>query len=91
MDRDTRRKLIDTYKDGYRVVSEALTGATERELDAQPAPGKWTARELIMPRGPSLEKWTWPGRQLLKKNSDRTAIKSRSAHAKPPPRSLAGN
>ena len=35
------------YKDGYRVVAEALEGATDAELDARPAPGKWTAREIV--------------------------------------------
>ena len=44
MDKDTRQKLIDQYKDGYRVVAEALTGAPDEELDARPAPAKWTAR-----------------------------------------------
>ena len=43
----TRRKLVDQYKDGYRVVADALVGATDRELDARPAPGKWTAREIV--------------------------------------------
>ena len=47
MDPETRRKLIDQYKDGYRVVAEALEGATEAELDAHPAPGKWSAREIV--------------------------------------------
>jgi DinB family protein len=47
MDTDARKKLIDTYKDGYRVIAEALTGATDEELDARPAPGKWTAREVV--------------------------------------------
>jgi hypothetical protein len=41
-----RQKLIDQYKDGYRVVAEALAGATDAELDARPAPGKWSAREV---------------------------------------------
>ena len=41
------RKLIEQYKDGYRVVAEALAGATDEELDAPPAPGKWTAREIV--------------------------------------------
>ena len=44
---ETRKKLIDQYKDGYRVVAEALVGATDEELDARPAPGKWTAREIV--------------------------------------------
>ena len=47
MDKNTRKKLIDQYKDGYRVVAEAVTGATDEELDARPAPGKWTAREIV--------------------------------------------
>ena len=47
MDITTRNKLISQYKDGYRVVADALTGATDEELDARPAPGKWTAREVV--------------------------------------------
>ncbi len=46
MDQETRKKLVDQYKDGYRVVAEALAGATDEELDARPAPGKWSAREI---------------------------------------------
>ncbi len=47
MDPDTRKKLVAQYKDGYRVVTEALAGATEKELDAHPGPGKWSAREIV--------------------------------------------
>jgi hypothetical protein len=47
MDPNTRKKLVDQYKDGYRAVSEAILGATDRELDTRPAPGKWTAREIV--------------------------------------------
>jgi hypothetical protein len=47
MDRDRRAELIARYKDGYREVSAALAGATDRDLDARPAPGKWTAREIV--------------------------------------------
>jgi DinB superfamily len=47
MDTDTRQKLVAQYKDGYRVVTEALAGASEKELDAHPAPGKWSAREIV--------------------------------------------
>jgi hypothetical protein len=46
MDAQTRRKLIDRYKDGYRVIAEALSGASDAELDTHPAPGKWSAREI---------------------------------------------
>jgi len=47
MDADKRKELVDRYKDGYRVIVEALAGATDAELDARPAPGKWTAREIV--------------------------------------------
>ena len=47
MDAQTRKTLIAKYKDGYRVVAEALVGAKEAELDTRPAPGKWTAREVV--------------------------------------------
>jgi hypothetical protein len=47
MNADERKKLIDQYNDGYRVVAEALIGADDEELDARPAPGKWSAREVV--------------------------------------------
>jgi hypothetical protein len=47
MDSETRRKLIEQYKEGYHVVAQALAGATDEQLDARPAPGKWTAREVV--------------------------------------------
>jgi hypothetical protein len=47
MDPETRTRLIEQYKDGYRVIAEALAGASDEELDARPAPGKWTAREVV--------------------------------------------
>ncbi len=47
MDAKTRQQLIRQYKDGYRVIAEALEGATNKELDARPAPNKWSAREIV--------------------------------------------
>jgi hypothetical protein len=47
MNSETRNKLIDQYKDGYRAVADALAGATDAELDSHPAPGKWSAREIV--------------------------------------------
>lgn len=47
MDTHRRAALIARYKDGYRVVAEALEGAGETELDARPAPGKWSTREIV--------------------------------------------
>ena len=53
MDTNPRNKRLAQYKDGYRVVAEALAGATDDELDARPAPGKWTAREVVHHLGDS--------------------------------------
>jgi hypothetical protein len=47
MNPEQRKTLIAQYRDGYRVVAEALAGATDEELDAHPAPGKWSAREIV--------------------------------------------
>ncbi len=47
MSTEPRKALIDQYKDGYRVVADALLGATDAELDGHPAPGKWSAREIV--------------------------------------------
>jgi hypothetical protein len=44
---EERKTLIAQYNDGYRAIAEALAGATDEELDARPAPGKWTAREVV--------------------------------------------
>ena len=47
MDEARRRALIEQYKDGYRVVTEALEQITEAELDARPGTGGWSAREIV--------------------------------------------
>ena len=47
MDRQTRDRLVAKYKDGFREVSAAVEGASDAELDARPAPGKWSAREIV--------------------------------------------
>jgi len=47
MDKSTRDRLVAQYKDGYRAVADALAGASEAELDARPAPGTWSAREIV--------------------------------------------
>jgi len=47
MDKTQRQQLIDAYTDGYRLVAEALAGATEAELDASPGDGKWSARQVV--------------------------------------------
>ena len=45
MDR-TRPDLIARYKAGHRVVTEALAGITDAELDTPEAPGEWTPRQV---------------------------------------------
>lgn len=47
MDRATRDALVAKYKAGYQAVVDALAGATDAELDRVPAPGKWTARQIV--------------------------------------------
>jgi hypothetical protein len=47
MDRKDKERMIALYRDGYRAVVEALHNATEEELGARPAPGKWSAREIV--------------------------------------------
>jgi len=47
MDRQTRQALVAQYKEGYRAVADALVGITDAELDARPAPGTWSAREIV--------------------------------------------
>ncbi|MBI2832972.1 MAG: DinB family protein [Acidobacteria bacterium] len=47
MSPEERRQKIERYKDGYQVVANALVGMTDTELDVHPAPGKWSAREIV--------------------------------------------
>lgn len=47
MDAETRRTLVERYKEGYHVVASALAGATDEDLDARPGPDRWTAREVV--------------------------------------------
>ena len=47
MDHTERDKLIALYRDGYRAIVEALHNATEDEMAARPAPGQWSAREIV--------------------------------------------
>jgi hypothetical protein len=47
MDAATRRTLIDRYRQGPDAVRAALEGAGPHDLDARPAAGEWTAREIV--------------------------------------------
>jgi hypothetical protein len=65
MDLDTRKNLVAKYKEGYRAVADALAGATDAELDAKPAPGKWSAREIVHHLGDSEMQSAFRLRQML--------------------------
>jgi DinB family protein len=42
-----RQRLIARYTAGYALVSAALAGIDDAELDFHPAPGEWSAREVV--------------------------------------------
>ena len=73
MEREEREQLIAQYKDGYRVVAEALVKITPEQLDARPAPGKWSSREIVHHLGDS--EMTAAVRFRLLLAEDRPAIK----------------
>ena len=47
MDDDTRRALIEEYREGPAVVHRALEGITEAELDHRPIGGDWSPRQVV--------------------------------------------
>jgi hypothetical protein len=47
MDRSERDSLITQYKEGYKVVRDALSQLSEADLDQRPASGGWTPREIV--------------------------------------------
>jgi DinB superfamily len=44
---EERATLVERYRQGHSKVAAAVAGASEVELDARPAPGKWSAREIV--------------------------------------------
>jgi len=46
MKAEERARLIERYRDGHRVVVEALEGVTEDELDRSQS-GEWTPRMIV--------------------------------------------
>src|SRR5262249_2055013 len=44
---EDRRKLIELYRNGYAVVSDALVKVTPEELDFKPDANRWSVREII--------------------------------------------
>ena len=47
MDHARRQELIERYKDGYRVVVEAVEQMTDAELDTRASPNEWSPREIV--------------------------------------------
>jgi len=47
MDEAERKQRMAMYRDGYKVVAEALLKITPEELDARPGPRRWSAREIV--------------------------------------------
>ncbi len=47
MERGRRSELIERYRDGYRVVAEAVLDLTDGQLDRRPADGGWSARRVV--------------------------------------------
>jgi hypothetical protein len=52
MDPEERSRLIARYKNGHRVVTDALRGATEEDLD-RVVDGDWTPRQVAHHLGDS--------------------------------------
>jgi hypothetical protein len=42
-----RRTRLARYRDGAAAIAAAAAGLSDDELDRRPAPGEWTAREVI--------------------------------------------
>ena len=47
MDQTRRQTLIERYKQGYDMVAEVVESLGDAELDAHPAGGGWSPREIV--------------------------------------------
>ncbi len=41
-------ELIAHYADGYRRITEAISGLSEEELSFKPAPDQWSVKEIVI-------------------------------------------
>ena len=85
MDAKERRRLIETYGDGYRAVAEALDGITDDEVDRSAEDG-WTPRQIVHHLGDSEMEAATRIRRLLALESPTILGYDEKAFA-----SLAGN
>jgi hypothetical protein len=68
MDAAERNALLEKYATGAAAFRDALAGITEAELDARPADGEWTAREIIHHTADSEMRAAIRLRQLIAEN-----------------------
>jgi len=85
VDAKERRRLIETYGDGYRAVAEALDGITDDEVDRSAEDG-WTPRQIVHHLGDSEMEAATRIRRLLALESPTILGYDEKAFA-----SLAGN
>lgn len=82
MDLTTRRTLVDRYRDGHRVVVDALAGITEAELDTAEAPGEWSPRQVAHHLADSETTSAMRLRRLLAENRPTIAGYDQDAYAR---------
>ncbi|GAC1507374.1 MAG: hypothetical protein NVS1B3_07710 [Candidatus Dormibacteraceae bacterium] len=46
MNAEERARLIKRYREGHRIVKQAVSGITPEELDRSAAAGEWTPRQI---------------------------------------------
>ena len=68
MDAAERNALLEKYATGAAAFRDALAGITEAELDARPADGEWTPREIIHHTADSEMRAAIRLRQLIAEN-----------------------
>ena len=47
MDATTRQAIIAKFVEGCQMLSNIPSGVTDPDIDARPAPGKWSARKIV--------------------------------------------
>jgi len=76
-----RSALLDRYAAGADAVADALAGASDAELDARPADGGWTAREVAHHLADSEARSMLRLRQLLAEDAPAIEVYDQDAWA----------
>ena len=77
-----RQRLIARYAAGYALVSTALEGIAEDELDFRPGPGEWSTREVLHHLADSETIAGQRLRQLLVEDAPRIQAYDQDAYAR---------